>query len=1135
MVAGLALTSFQPTNEEQELFSSGSPHEDAVLALKLIRTAPDASVDSMLKDLSSSGKSEKAFQMLASALVSIQVAPELAETGKLCPKKDIIILKFNQLLERLVSRVAAHNASDLAAYEEQQKAVQDWLDVESTYRSASEKAAKAKEGASFAEAQYEQWNAALTATKERQEKEIKDNIAVKAGNDAERELIKELLGLIDELQSEDSSTDKQAVLQQFRQKLSELKEKAGSRAGLKFAQIQKLTTTQLIDAPEADEVKIILRQMLDDLDDQDATMVQSEAKTAQEVADDQAKVTEYATSLVTLSNEADRDTQAADTADLQREAAAGVKNSAVQAYTDKHAAWLLAGPRYDRQIAIIKLIMTKVQAHCSGGTGSMQSLGCPPGSSGTLGDCIPCPANSFCEGGSHVQACPPLTESPASSTSADACACLAGYYNTGSSCTVCPPGSYCTGGTAIASCPDKSTSPEGSTQVAECSCQPGYYGESATDCAVCHKNKICKGGNVVDSCPAHSQALEGSADISACVCAAGYHGANGAECLPCTAGSYCGGGNSIAKCPDNTISSSTSKSITDCSCHPGYYGTGSTCTYCPEGSYCAGGTSINACPPNSNSPAGSSQLSQCVCGAGYFGHSESCTECPENHVCQGGASAVSCPANSASPKGSTDITQCVCNPGFAGNNGDVCVPCALDSYCVGGSETQKCPALTKAPAGSKSFSECTCPIEARYTPKGSSSGYPPVEGGPACEQYGTQDVGSTCEARSLCDGDASCRGFIFTKGPEYTPAQPQGKAVLFKGPANCLGSIQVTGDSEFYLRNNQPPDVWKMKVYQAPSDISRVPLSMGGFKKFGATVVPTVDIKTVAGFKSLIPSIPDTYFVWVFTGTLTVVTPGRYYLCTMSDDGSNLYIDNIKVVDNDGLHGDKQVCSERDLVAGQYRMNAVGFNAGSGASMQVTYKGPDTGGVEKPMLSSMRRNSDQLSSGDADYLDGDQEPESAGWKMKTYQGPSDMSKVPASLAGFRRFGAIVVQTVNVKSLAEFRSLIPGTPDKTFVWVFAGTLTVATPGTYKLCTRSDDGSNLYIDDVKVVDNDGFHSEKQVCSDKDLAAGQYRVNAVGFQGSVDASMQVTYKGPDTGDVEKLMPSSMSRNSKQWSNGV
>jgi hypothetical protein len=87
-----------------------------------------------------------------------------------------------------------------------------------------------------------------------------------------------------------------------------------------FLQIHRLTTTQLaLDAPEADEVKVILRQMLDELDDHDAAVVQKQAKTAQEVADAQAKVTEYATSLVTLSNEADKAKQAADVADLQRE------------------------------------------------------------------------------------------------------------------------------------------------------------------------------------------------------------------------------------------------------------------------------------------------------------------------------------------------------------------------------------------------------------------------------------------------------------------------------------------------------------------------------------------------------------------------------------------------------------------------------------------------------------------------------------------------------------------------------------------------------------------------------------------------------------------------------------------------
>jgi hypothetical protein len=84
-------------------------------------------------------------------------------------------------------------------------------------------------------------------------------------------------------------------------------------------QIQRLTTTQLIETPEADEVKVILRQLLSDLDDEDASRLQREAKTAQEVADAQAKVTEYSTSLVTLSNQADKATQAADAADLQRE------------------------------------------------------------------------------------------------------------------------------------------------------------------------------------------------------------------------------------------------------------------------------------------------------------------------------------------------------------------------------------------------------------------------------------------------------------------------------------------------------------------------------------------------------------------------------------------------------------------------------------------------------------------------------------------------------------------------------------------------------------------------------------------------------------------------------------------------
>jgi hypothetical protein len=44
MVAGVALTYFQPFHGEQVLFSEGSPHEDAALALELIRAAPHTTV-----------------------------------------------------------------------------------------------------------------------------------------------------------------------------------------------------------------------------------------------------------------------------------------------------------------------------------------------------------------------------------------------------------------------------------------------------------------------------------------------------------------------------------------------------------------------------------------------------------------------------------------------------------------------------------------------------------------------------------------------------------------------------------------------------------------------------------------------------------------------------------------------------------------------------------------------------------------------------------------------------------------------------------------------------------------------------------------------------------------------------------
>ncbi len=152
--------------------------------------------------------------------MSVTIAPELAQMGKLCPQEEVIMTKFNQLLAKLRSNYEARNASDQAALATEEKAIQDWLNVESEYRLASGKAEKSKEGTGYAQGQYEKWNALLIATKEREAQEAKDHAPKQAEIDEERALIKELLALIEELySSEVMKTNGQAILKQFNQKV----------------------------------------------------------------------------------------------------------------------------------------------------------------------------------------------------------------------------------------------------------------------------------------------------------------------------------------------------------------------------------------------------------------------------------------------------------------------------------------------------------------------------------------------------------------------------------------------------------------------------------------------------------------------------------------------------------------------------------------------------------------------------------------------------------------------------------------------------------------------------------------------------------------------------------------------------
>jgi len=67
------------------------------------------------------------------------------------------------------------------------------------------------------------------------------------------------------------------------------------------------------------------------------------------------------------------------------------------------------------------------------------------------------------------------------------------------------------------------------------------------------------------------------------------------------------------------------------------------------------------------------------------------------------------------------------------------------------------------------------------------------------------------------------------------------------------------------------------------------------------TLTP-VDAGSLDNF-SIAPAAQSDYFAFRQTATLQITTPGKYTFYTRSDDGSQLFINDQRVVENDGLHG----------------------------------------------------------------------------------------------------------------------------------------------------------------------------------------------------------------------------------------
>ena len=80
-----------------------------------------------------------------------------------------------------------------------------------------------------------------------------------------------------------------------------------------------------------------------------------------------------------------------------------------------------------------------------------------------------------------------------------------------------------------------------------------------------------------------------------------------------------------------------------------------------------------------------------------------------------------------------------------------------------------------------------------------------------------------------------------------------------------------------------------------------------------------------------------TQYAFNFTGFIKVPTDGQYTFYTTSDDGSNLYIDNVLVVSNDSLHASQERSGTIGLKAGKHTISVGYFQQGGGNILTVSY------------------------------------------------------------------------------------------------------------------------------------------------------------------------------------------------------
>ena len=247
-------------------------------------------------------------------------------------------------------------------------------------------------------------------------------------------------------------------------------------------------------------------------------------------------------------------------------------------------------------------------------------------------------------------------------------------------------------------------------------------------------------------------------------------------------------------------------------------------------------------------------------------------------------------------------------------------------------------------------------------------------------------------------------------------------------------------------------------------------------------------------------------FAMNFSGYILVPSDGQYTFYTNSDDGSNLYIDNQLVVNNDGLHGSKEVSGTVGLQAGYHAISTAFFQQFGGQVFTVSYS---SSSISKQAIPSSALYI--ATSADLNLL--------PALNISNAVNGLDYTYYEGNFNALPNFSQLT--PVLTSSMANFK--ISGARlTSNFAYYYSGYIYVPNDGQYTFYTSSDDGSNLSIDNVLVVNNDGLHAAQEQSGKIGLKAGFHLIGVSYFQQNGGSVLNVSEEGP--GIVKQAIPSSV-----------